>query len=115
MPSESRTIIFSRQEVIDALLTYARARKMKIPAGVVRGLEVTGDVEFIVSLDIFDDREGRTNSLVFTFDEAGAAMIHYCIAIKIPLPRDGVKSLQYQSGAISLHMTRDVMREHIVG
>ena len=115
MPSESRTIIFSQQEVIDALVSYARARKMKVPPGVVRDVEVTGDVEFIVSLEIFDDREGRTNSLIFTFDEAGAAMIHYCIASKIPLPRDGVKSLQYQSGAISLHMTRDVMLKRIGG
>lgn len=115
MPSESRTIIFSQQEVIDALVSYARARKMKVPPGVVRDVEVTGDVEFIVSLEIFDDREGRINSLIFTFDEAGAAMIHYCIASKIPLPRDGVKSLQYQSGAISLHMTRDVMLKRIGG
>ncbi len=115
MPSESRTIIFSRQEVIDALVMYARARRMAVPRGVVRGFEVTGDAEFIITLEIFDDREGRTDAMIFTFDEAGAAMIRYCIATKIPLPRDGVKSLQYQSGAISLHLTRDVMRRRIGG
>ncbi|GHF12325.1 hypothetical protein GCM10017044_02830 [Kordiimonas sediminis] len=96
---ESRSIVFSHDEVLIALRPLL---EMKGLTGeeIVEGLEIGLDDNDEVMLTIcFDD---STDNIVLFSKEIGAAILNHCIDQGIPLPRGSYKELTTRGDMIAM-------------
>ncbi len=94
---ESRSIIFSDEELVMALRDglNARAGEGVTPTGVVSSLDEEGEVR--VSFDMPSGEK-----VTFASREVGAAVLNHCIEVGIPLPRGSYKELAIRGDHVAL-------------
>lgn len=90
---ELRHISFSKDALVMAMKLYFAASKKPLPPGVVEGCDIIAAPDTQVEITIRDDASGNLNKVPVSAETIGAAMIHYCRKVSVPLPRDGKKSL----------------------
>jgi hypothetical protein len=90
---ELRHISFSKDALVMAVKLYFAASKKPLPPGVVEGCDIIAAPDTQVEITIRDDASGNLNKVPVSAETIGAAMIHYCRKVSVPLPRDGKKSL----------------------
>jgi hypothetical protein len=103
--TEIRQLIFSRDTLLDAILYADRASNGWLSRAAVQGVAVrAGDG---ISVVVTAEREGHREWTKVELGPAqiAAAMIRYCRALKIPLPRGSQKSLEVQGDNICLKIT----------
>ena len=57
-----------------------------------------------ITLKVFDVNAGKAGSVNYAYPEMAAALMGYCMHLKIPLPRAGKKSLQSKNGQLYLNI-----------
>ena len=90
---ELRHISFSKDALVMAVKLYYAATKKSLPSGVVEGCEIVAAPDTQVEISIRDDAASQLQKVQISAEIIGAAMIHYCRKVNVPLPRDGKKSL----------------------
>jgi hypothetical protein len=103
--TEIRQLIFSRDTLLDAILYSERARKGWLSRAAVHGVAVRpGDSVCVV---VTAEREGHRTWVEVEFGPAqiAAAMMRYCGALRIPLPRNSQKTLEVQGDNVCLKIT----------
>jgi hypothetical protein len=111
MSSETRRIIFTSEELVQAIANHRREEKQSFPGSRVRGARVTEvngsglKVAFMLDPSTGD---GSTE-LELKPTEVGVALIKFCRLKKIPLPRRAAKSLSVDNGHIALVL---ILTEH---
>ena len=105
MPSEIRNIVFSDDELLEAIRQYnARANK-KLPQGqFVRCRPTGGDVVGAV-VEIDDAMGDGTKRVTLDQSYIVAVLINACLRSGIPLPRRARKSLQTVGPGVALHLS----------
>jgi hypothetical protein len=106
MPIESRTIVFSEEELKAALFDFCLAKQRRLP--------ISGFAHLQVSLNAqIQATAGQTpaESITLVEHEIAAALIIYCKKHNIPLPRNSKKSLTLNNGVITLHVVKDTLIE----
>ena len=99
MIEESRSIVLSDSELLVALaplLEEAGVSDSEIPTAISFRHDDLGEV--VIELD-YDVRDAR---LAFDHMEAGRAILHHCIAQRIPLPRGSHKELALRGDQLAL-------------
>jgi len=91
MPSERRLIRFSTPEVEDALRGFAETQDRSLPSGKVAAIEYDTQTEEGVGARV--KFENAPRSTHFTALELAAALIAYCRRVRVPIPKQGEKSL----------------------
>jgi hypothetical protein len=108
MVTEVRHIIFSSDELMQAVVEYCRASKTPLPAGDVVGSKAAAgengkslEVTLIMRQppDYEDEPVPIENKVV------GAALLKHCITQKVPLPRAAGKSLELKDGSVALTLS----------
>jgi len=99
MPIELRKIIFDTHELKEAIVSYNRVKKDKMPAGDVHVAEVAGDGEVRVKLEITNS-SGTVHELELNATDLAAALLVYCKAHQIPIPRAFDKTLSSRDGKL---------------
>ncbi|TNE67074.1 MAG: hypothetical protein EP335_01725 [Alphaproteobacteria bacterium] len=96
---ESRSIIFSDEELVLAMRPVLEGRGMNINLP-IRDIvsELDGDGEVTVRFVLSDG----TNPIQFTSREVGAAVLNHCIERGIPLPRGAYKELGIRGDHVAL-------------
>lgn len=106
---ELRCLVFTDQEVVNAVFDRRRKRAESSPAGMVTGVTFHqppagqgSGVEAIVHMtdDYGDDRTMTVNET-----ELAAALVHHCMNRKIPLPVDSDKCIYIINGSATLMIT----------
>lgn len=87
MPREHREIVFSRQELSQALYDYARLQKPDADIGNPKIASIAGAPEVSVTVQ-FGGEE-----IAYGAAEVTAALIRYAKKIGLPLARDAQKAL----------------------
>jgi hypothetical protein len=108
MAAEIRHIEFSATEVAEAVREYCREVSWPpLPAGTPRRFELhQGSGGASATFEIVpDDGDGRAETGEVTDVELREALILYCSARKIPLPRAGTKTLQLFGDSLLLIVT----------
>lgn len=105
MPRESRIIIFSEFEVIDALRRFVEASKWDLGGKTIDRVQA------------YDERPVRAVALCgggnderqlnLTEIDLARAFLLYCVERKIPLPKRGQKEVRISEGALALAITID--------
>lgn len=95
---ESRSIIFSEEELVIALKPVLQDREMDAetdPSEIVTKLDDAGEVSVLYKMNGSDD-------IIFEGRELGAAVLNHCIENDIPLPRGSYKELALRGDHIAL-------------
>src|SRR3954467_8090639 len=92
MPSELRRIVFSNDELRQALDAYYLGIGKSLPVGYVRSARFAADPAQIV-ITIYDRREDQTHEAALNAAQVAAALIKFCFAHRIPIPKHAQKSL----------------------
>ncbi len=107
MPEELRKILFPKDEVQAAVVDYCLRSKIPLPNKIIDELEVRADPEAMVVLKYADTGPEEASEVELSRDQVAAALIRYCSAIKVPLPRSAQKVLQPGDDGISLLINID--------
>ena len=113
MAAELRHIIFSRQEVIEAVLQYMLRTGERTPQGVVTGMTVNSKAIIGIVLEITEDVSNKVHTLNVAGDKLTAALILFCKTTRIPLPYKGQKKLQMFGNNLSMIVSKNIPVENI--
>ncbi len=107
MPVEIKNIYFSEKELRTALVNFAVLNQNYLDVDDVEKMYVDkGDVVNVSML--VDKTLGiENNELSFSSAQVGAALMAFCMVLKIPLPKDGHKALEAKDDKVSLKITLD--------
>lgn len=114
MVTEIRHLIFQNGEVVQALAAFQKQRRDPLPAGTIAGLSFAKESRIKCTLEWDADGGGTRGKRTFLSDELGAALIHYCISKRIPLPAKSPKVLQLFGEniglVVSINLSSDALR-----
>lgn len=107
MPSETRQILFDEAEVMDALRFYSKVSAGRIPPGDIEGCTFSKGPDIEALLHVRDlDGKGESQAR-FTTSELAAALITYCRAARIPVPKRATKSLKIVEDMLAISFRLD--------
>ncbi len=107
MPEEVRRILFSKEEMRAAVVDYCLRTKIRLPNKIIEDLEVQADPKAMVVLKYAATGPEETSVVKLSRDQVAAALIRYCSAINVPLPRGAQKVLQPGDDGIYLLINID--------
>ena len=105
MPIEMRTLIFSRDELTEAITDHAAATGTALPDGTIMFCSVTAAPALQVTLKLVPDGQSTIETVTLGAEAVGAALVHYCIARGIPVPRRSDRSLQAMGEAVAMQFS----------
>ena len=108
MPTEFRHIIFSRDELLEAIKGYRKRRRDPLPPGSILNYSIEEEPNLHVLLRVAPDRSDEPVQLVFEKDELVNALIMFCIDQSIPMPIESAKFLQLFGKSVGLVITKNV-------
>jgi len=102
VPSEFRQILFSSNELIEAIYEYNQVAQTKLPQGMIVSCTPVVEDEVAVRLKLLDQASGETQVASLAPELVAAALLRYCFRHHIPIPRNAAKSIQVHGDDISL-------------
>jgi hypothetical protein len=100
--SELRHIGFSKDALIMALKLYFATSKHQLPAGTVESCTFVTEPDIVVTLGIRNPANGAVSKINVQAPTIAASMITYCSKVRVPLPRNGEKSLKVMGDQLNL-------------
>ncbi len=104
MPSEFRRIMFTNNELIEAIHDYNGISPDKLPPGVILTCTPVSEAGVAVRLEMVDQRSDETHVVELSPEVLGAALLRYCMKHRIPMPKAATKSIQMHGDEISLNV-----------
>lgn len=102
MPLDLRTTIFSEDELVEALLEYAKRNHIELPPTRVDSVDVMWEPKLSATLTFKKDALDRAEKMTYDGNEVAAAVILYCHRYKEPVPHFAEKGLKPYDGGIQL-------------
>lgn len=109
-----RRLVLPIETVVDALLQFDRDRAGTLSWGVVLDATIESQPTPGLQLVLKSRRSGAVESRFFALPAIAAAIINYCRQSRIPLPRNGDKTLEIvpEGFAFCIRTTLNVPRWH---
>jgi hypothetical protein len=104
MPTETRSLVFTPDEIAEALAEYRDAGHGRLPAGEIVYCRV-GTAGPGVGIKVKAPALREAVSADIDAEDVGAALVAYCLARKIPLPRQASRSLEVQGSNLALRLS----------
>lgn len=114
MPTEIRRLVFSNNELVEALHAYSQTSDEKIPEGDVRTCKAVDEKTIAVRLEIENRHTQETYQVNLRHEFVGAALLGFCFDKGIPVPRESEKSLQISGDNIALTIVRKAGSRRLV-
>ena len=114
MPTETRQLIFTNDEVIAAMTSHNRIAVEKLFVGTIVQCRLAPEPDVSLRLTIRHETTKNTYDLVFGPDAIEPALIRYCLEINIPLPKRGHKRFGIVQGRVVMTITLDQHAGHVV-
>ena len=94
MPSEFRQVLFSNNELLEALYEFNQVTQTKLPLGMILSCTPVVEDKVAVRLHLMDQASSETQVAPLSSELVAAALLRYCIRHHIPIPRNAAKSVQ---------------------
>ena len=107
MITEFRRLIFSKDEILKAILSYNLRSSVKLPPGDITNIKTTSVPEPAIVLDVHDPSSDTTETVTLESTYLAATMLRYCIEFKIPIPRHADKYVEIVGDGVALSMSID--------
>lgn len=107
MPSERRRILFTDDEIVEAVISHCRATGIAVPHADVESLEIDRDSDCALTLTFAVASPDQSDQIHVDSDTLLAALVSYCRLAAIPLPRAIRKHLEPKDGCLSMVISTD--------
>lgn len=104
MPVEHRTIHFSENEVKIALMQFSARKDLKFTVDNIQDFKLKGGEKIEIALKVFDAAKNDTGVVKYGHSEVAAALMGYCMFLKIPLPKISKKALKSNDQGLYLRI-----------
>ncbi len=104
MPAEFRQILFTNNELIEALYEYNQVAQTKLPQGIIVSCTPVAEAKVAVRLELVDQKSGETQVASLAPELVAAALLRSCMKQHIPMPKGAAKSIQVHGDDISLNV-----------
>ncbi len=105
MPNEQRDIVFSENEVKIALMQFSARKGLVFKTENIQDFVINKNGEIAIAMKVFDAKENKTGTVKFNYQEIAAALMAYCMTLKVPLPKSGKKSVTIKDGDMVLNIS----------
>lgn len=112
MPTEIRKLIFSRDELAEAITNHRNgahhdngSKHDDLPSGSIMFCRVHQDTQLRVTVKILPDGETNIQTVQLQPEFVGSALMQYCIDRKIPMPKGASKSLEAMGDNIAMNLS----------
>ncbi len=102
MPKELRKLVFTKEEVKAATFDYCLRNGVRIPQAPIDDVIIEDNDQSFVTLCFSTDDLGDQKKFPLGRDKVGAALIKYCSANGIPMPRMAQKVLTVDNGDVAM-------------
>ena len=99
---ELRRIVFSQDELRQALHAQRMDGKVVLPIGIIQSASFLEGSDANVMLHIYDEQHDQRHEIVLPNAFVAAALMGFCIQRKVPLPRNARKSIAIAGQNIAL-------------
>ncbi len=104
MPKENRDIYFSETELKIALMQFSARKGIKFTVENITEFSLTTKDTIAISMKVFEVNAGKAGTVNYSNPEIAAAMMGYCMFLKIPLPKSGKKSVIARNEGLLLNI-----------
>lgn len=104
MPKEVRYLLFSNEELYQALVADQRARAQPLPKGYLKHIHIGSADNPDIALTFVSDK-GIESTIRFSEQDVLRALIVYCGYRRIPLSAKSIKTLEIRDGVVGLLCT----------
>jgi len=101
VPSETRNIVFSQNELLEAIGRYVKHVRHPMPAGKITRCHIEPDGNVSVIVD--HNADGSNHVVEFSHAMVAAALIRFCIEKSIPIPRKSEKTVHGEADGMALN------------
>ena len=110
MPIEMRTLIFSHDEIAEALADQAMLGDGVLPRSRVVHCQVGAGPEITMVVKLVPPERAQIQTVTLDAEALGSALIAFCLRRAIPLPRKSSRSLMLLGDSIALCLTMNEVR-----
>jgi hypothetical protein len=105
MPIEMRRILFSNDELRQALDAYLLSIGQSLPMGYVQAARFGEDSSHVL-LTIYDRRHEQTHEARVDAAHVAAGLMKYCFSNGIPIPKQARKSISLAGDGLALDVRK---------
>ena len=109
MPTELRQIVFENVELRKALAQHFVDQPDRLPPGTIEAVGISQD-ELEIEVKVAGSSGGAATATLIPAEHVAAALIAYCRANTIPLPRDAKKFLVVSGDNLALRIVLSAER-----
>ena len=108
---ETRRLQFPLDTLVDALIELENKQGQWPPKATVVGASIdnSGTSEAGVILSIHRAEGGETTERRYSPSKLAAAMVNYCLTMRVPIPRNSTKSIQFLGDGVTLLLENTVI------
>ena len=102
MPEEYRKLVFSEDELDQAVVEFCQNKGMILPQDEIVTVELTGLPDNPIKLQYSTILQNGTTEVSLSRDQFGAALIIYCRQRRIPIPKSAEKIVKTDGSEVAL-------------
>ncbi len=102
MPEEYRKLLFTDDELKQAIVEFCQSNGMILPQDEIIAVEMTGLPHNPVRLRYSTTTQRGATEVSLSRDQLGAALIIYCRQRRIPVPRSAEKNVKINGSEVAL-------------
>jgi hypothetical protein len=108
---ESRRLQFPLETLVDALIELENKQGQWPPKATVVGASIdnSGTNDAGVILSIHRAEGGEVTERRYSLSKLAAAMVNYCLTMRVPIPRNSTKSIQFLGDGVTLLLENTVI------
>ncbi len=107
MPLEVRNIYFTESDLRTALVNFSKLHKQFLKLNDIKEMVINNTDKVRVSLLVDQALELENDKILYSHAEVAAALLAFCMACKIPMPKSGIKELHANDENIYLKIRYD--------
>ena len=104
MPTEMRRIVFSNEELMNAINFFNAPNIPKLPEGRIAAASIDPADKSNIILRFISYNRDDERDIVISIPNLGAVLISYCIKNKIPMSKKASKTLKIIGDNVSLEL-----------
>lgn len=104
MPAEVRNIIFSHEEIFNAINLFESPDIPRLQEGKILSISVDSGDEDHLCVNLFSYSRDAERQIHITYANFGAILLNYCIRLKIPMAKKASKSIKMMGDHVSLEL-----------
>ncbi|MEQ1889577.1 MAG: hypothetical protein ABL951_10420 [Alphaproteobacteria bacterium] len=102
MPTEVKSIIFSNEELMNAINLFESANIPKLSDGRILSVSINPDEKENICILFLNFNKDQERKILISIPNFGAILLNFCLKYKIPMARKATKKIKIVGDNVSL-------------